>query len=275
MTFHPMNLTFHLAEVITILEYGGLRITTLIKSNKPLKMITNISRQLTTGALAIASSVAAFGFAGAAPAQAQAACPTFQSLSAFLSLTSGCTDQDKLYKGDSTNTTNTTAFLGGQIAISNSPSMNPGEDVHRLTYTRGSALSSQVGNTFTLAYTISILPSSTNMFNQVSLGVDVAGQLPGITTQKFVSAVKFGDDEIGNGLLISANGGTPAPVTVPDGVKTLYIIDKVKVTAQTAQFNAFTNTYTQKNNSIGIPEPSAILGILAVAGAGAFARRKS
>jgi len=34
-------------------------------------MITNISRRLTTGALAIAGSVAAFGFAGAAPAQAQ------------------------------------------------------------------------------------------------------------------------------------------------------------------------------------------------------------
>jgi hypothetical protein len=32
-------------------------------------MITNISRQLTSGALAIASSVAAFGFAGAAQAQ--------------------------------------------------------------------------------------------------------------------------------------------------------------------------------------------------------------
>jgi hypothetical protein len=111
------------------------------------------------------------------------------------------------------------------------------------------------------------------MFNQVSLGVDVAGQLQGITTQKFVSAVKFGDDDIGNGLLISTNGGTPVPVTVPDGVKTLYIIDKVTVTAQPAQFNAFTNTYTQK--SIDIPEPSAILGILAVAGAGAFARRKS
>jgi hypothetical protein len=33
-----------------------------------------ISRQLTTGALAIAGSVAAFGFAGAAPVQAQEEC---------------------------------------------------------------------------------------------------------------------------------------------------------------------------------------------------------
>ncbi|MFM6587980.1 MAG: PEP-CTERM sorting domain-containing protein [Microcystis panniformis] len=39
--------------------------------------------------------------------------------------------------------------------------------------------------------------------------------------------------------------------------------------------NSITNDYLQTTKSLDIPEPSAILGILAVAGVGAFARRKS
>ena len=57
-------------------------------------MITNISRQLTTGALAIAGSVAAFGFAGAAPVQAQEECLP-QSFNNFK--TNPCRKGDKLF----------------------------------------------------------------------------------------------------------------------------------------------------------------------------------
>ncbi|MCA2619892.1 MULTISPECIES: PEP-CTERM sorting domain-containing protein [unclassified Microcystis] len=236
-------------------------------------MITNISRRLTTGALAIAGSVAAFGFAGAAPAQAQTSCSdrSLMVLSQFMALTSGCIDMDKIYKFDAATTTNTTDFLDGFIAISNSTG-SAGEGVHRMTYTRRPTFPSTIGTKFTLGYTVEIAPFSTAMFDQVSLGVDVAGQLPGITTKKYISSTAIGSNDVG--LLTSLNGGTPVPVPVPSGVRKLFILDEIEVTAATAQVNAFTNTYTQKK-SIDIPEPSAILGILAVAGVGAFACRKS
>ncbi|MCZ8120785.1 MAG: PEP-CTERM sorting domain-containing protein [Microcystis sp. LE18-22.4A] len=233
-------------------------------------MITNISRRLTTGALAIAGSVAAFGFANTAPAQAQAACPYFQMLPNFLALPNGCLDMDKLYKGSDPHTSDQADFLNSMITIS--VSQSGGQDVHRLTYTRGPALPATVGSKFTLGYTVEIAPSSSAMFDAVSLGVDVAGQLPGITTKKYISGTTIGNSDIG--LLSSVNGTTPSPVLIPAGITKLFILDEIEVTSAGAQVNAFTNTYTQKR-IVKTPEPSAILGILAVAGVGAFARRKS
>lgn len=236
-------------------------------------MITNISKRLTTVALATAGSVAAFGFATTSPVQAlPGKCPLFQTLEQFLSLSEGCFDMDKLYKGDAALTTSLAAFLGGQITISTSTP--PTGDVHRVTYTRGSQLPATVGQTFSLAYSVEIY-NSNQMFQDVSLGVDVPGETPGFETTKKLSAVKFGDDEIGMGGLkvLPPGGGTSGPVSVPLGVTKLFTVDTLVVTQENAQFSAFTNTYTQTPPNI--PEPSAVLGILAVAGIGAFARRKS
>jgi len=251
------------------------RTLVLIKTNELSTMITNISKRLTTVALATAGSVAAFGFANTAPAQALPdKCPLFQTLEQFLSLSEGCFDMDKLYKGDAALTTDIAEFLGGQITISTSTP--PTGDVHRVTYTRGSQLPATVGQTFSLAYSVEIYGSN-QMFQDVSLGVDVPGETPGFTTTKKLSAVKFGDDEIGMGLLkvLPPGGGTSGPVSVPEGVTKLFTVDTLVVTQADAQFSAFTNTYTQKPQPPNIPEPSAVLGILAVAGIGAFARRKS
>jgi len=189
-------------------------------------MITNISRQLTTGALAIAGSVAAFGFAGAAPVQAQEECLP-QSFNNFK--TNPCRKGDKLF----------THINSSGIGINDpanfltiTETVLPLGDLHTFTFTPATPLLSSSG-TYVIDYTIEIIDDPdtpdnellTKMFEAFSAGYTTTGQ-----TDSFVSSV--------NGSL-----------------------------------NSITNDFRQK--SIGVPEPSAILGILAVAGAGAFARRKS
>ena len=282
MTFQPMNLTSHLAEVITILEYGGFRITALIKSNKPLKMITNISRQLTTGALAIATSVAAFGFAGAAPAQAQAALcplPLGQLFSSFR--TTPCRVGDKLFTFY-TSTPTSGAIDNGVLLIDQI--LTSTIDRHTFNYRPTPALI-QGSGTFIIDYTIEIVndPGTTEnelltkMFKDFSIGYDATGAgNSGIMVDKTVWSDAFsGTSLIGSSMASTATGASGAMIPVPADVKKLFVRDTFSVSSPMGSLNSITNDFTQKTKSIDIPEPSAILGILAVAGAGAFARRKS
>jgi len=272
-----MNLTFHLAEVITILEYGGLRITTLIKSNKPLKMITNISRQLTTGALAIASSVAAFGFTGAAPAQAQAVCIP-QAFTTFMS--TPCRRGDKLFTYISSSGSQMT-HVDNFLTITQSTMPR----IHSFTFTPGNPLSSASG-VQTLSYSIEIVDDPTTpenealtqMFSTYSAGYTTTGMTDkGVSLQQSAWLGSLGGTSIGSSIAKSSDiGGIGSPgnvITVPANVKKLFVTNTFSVSIAGGQLDSITNAYTQK--SIDIPEPSAILGILAVAGAGAFARRKS
>jgi len=269
-----------MAEVITILEYGGFRITALIKSNKPLKMITNISRQLTTGALAIATSVAAFGFAGAAPAQAQAVCPLplGQLFSNFR--TTPCRVGDKLFTFY-TSTPTSGAIDNGVLLIDQI--LTSTIDRHTFNYRPTPALIQ--GLTFIIDYTIEIVndPGTTEnelltkMFKDFSIGYDATGAgNSGIMVDKTVWSDAFsGTSLIGSSMASTATGASGAMIPVPADVKKLFVRDTFSVSAPTGSLNSITNDFTQKTKSIDIPEPSAILGILAVAGAGAFARRKS
>lgn len=255
-------------------------------------MIKDFSKRATTVALAIAGSVAAFGFAGAAPAQAAPECidvngTFFIPLKDFLALPDGCIDMDKLYKGYSATLINKDGmeltdasmgtplyqFLQGNIAISTTVIPGPGtQDVHRLSYQRGASLLAEPLTTYQISYSVEIVDPLLRMFEDVSLGVDVAGQIAGTKTTKYVSALSYGGIDIGS--LVSTNGGTVTPIMVPADITKLYVMDEVVITENNAQFNSITNTFTQVPRK-PVPEPSAILGILAVAGVGAFARRKS
>ncbi len=244
-------------------------------------MITNISRRLTTGALAIASSVAAFGFAGAAPAQAQALCPIplGQVFSTFR--TTPCRVGDKLFTfinaSPASGPINNGVLLIDQLISSM-------VDRHTFNYRPSPALMQSSG-TFVIDYTIEIVndPGTienellTKMFKDFSIGYDATGAgNQGISADKTVWSDSInGMDLVGSSMASTALGASGNIVTVPSNLKKLFVRDTFSVSDPMGSLNSVTNDFTQTTKSIDIPEPSAILGILAVAGVGAFARRKS
>jgi hypothetical protein len=244
-------------------------------------MITNISRRLTTGALAIAGSVAAFGFAGAAPAQAQAACPLplGQLFSSFVS--QPCLVGDKLFTFLASSPTSG-PITSGVLLIDQI--LSPTIDRHTFNYRPSPALT-QAGGTFVIDYTVEIVDDPgtsenellTKMFNSFSIGYDATGAgNSGIFTEKMVWSDSInGSALIGTSTATTASGASGAMVPVPSGITKLFVRDTYRVDSPTGSLNSITNDFTQTTKSIDIPEPSAILGILAVAGVGAFARRKS
>ena len=243
-------------------------------------MITNISRRLTTGALAIAGSVAAFGFAGAAPAQAQALCPLplGQLFSTFR--TTPCRVGDKLFTfidaSPASGPINNGVLLIDQLVSST-------VDRHTFNYRPTPAL--MQSSTFIIDYTIEIVddPATpgenellTKMFKEFSIGYDATGAGNfGISTEKKVWTDSInGAGLIGSSMASTALGASGNVVTVPSNLKKLFVRDTFSVSDATGSLNSVTNDFTQTTQSIDTPEPSAILGILAVAGVGAFARRK-
>ncbi|WP_287730156.1 PEP-CTERM sorting domain-containing protein [Microcystis sp. M090S1] len=115
------------------------------------------------------------------------------------------------------------------------------------------------------------------MFKDFSIGYDATGAgNSGIFTEKMVWSDSInGSALIGTSTATTALGASGAMVPVPSGITKLFVRDTYRVDSPTGSLNSITNDFTQTTKSIDIPEPSAILGILAVAGVGAFARRKS
>ena len=243
-------------------------------------MITNISRRLTTGALAIAGSVAAFGFAGAAPAQAQALCGP-QFFSTFM--TTPCRRGDKLFtyiSSSGSTINNPGSFL--TITQSTMP------EIHSFTFTPANPLNSTAG-VHTLSYSVKIVddPATfgenellTKMFTSFSSGYTTTMLTDkGVSLDQTAWSGSLGGTLIGTSSAKSLDiGGTGSPgdaVLVPAGVTELFVTNTFGVSTMGGLLNSITNDYLQTTKSIGVPEPSAILGILAVAGVGAFARRKS
>jgi hypothetical protein len=243
-------------------------------------MITNISRRLTTGALAIAGSVAAFGFAGAAPAQAQAQAECLpQSFNNFK--TNPCRKGDKLF----------THINSSGIGINNlgnfltiTETVLPLGDLHTFTFTPATPLLSSSG-TYVIDYTIEIVDNPntpgnellTKMFSGFSAGYTTTGQTDsGVSLNKTVWSDAFGGSSLvgtseARSLDIGGIGSPGLTVLIDRNILKLYVRDTFVISSVNGSVNSITNDFRQTN----IPEPSAILGILAVAGAGAFARRKS
>jgi hypothetical protein len=244
-------------------------------------MITNISRRLTTGALAIAGSVAAFGFAGAAPVQAQAECLP-QSFNNFK--TNPCRKGDKLF----THINSSGIGMndpGNFLTITET--VLPMGDLHTFTFTPATPLTS-LGGVYVIDYTIEIVDDPltpdnellTKMFEAFSAGYTTTGQTDsGVSLNKTVWSDAFdGSSLVGTSEAKSSDiGGIGSPgLTVPidPNILKLYVRDTFSVSSVNGSLNSITNDFRQKG-IVKTPEPSAILGILAVAGAGAFARRKS
>ncbi len=231
-------------------------------------MITNISRQLTTGVLAIAGSVAAFGFGGIAQAQTTANA-TFGGSSGgvtftgdlstatsitFNSLTGVVSDVPANYTPfggtPATNVFNLgpagTTFLplsGFNVAIAGGG--------NTLDFTGAGASNSTEGITLNFA-------SSTTPANRYTF---TAGSGRITSQNAFGVIISFLGSFADSGGSFSTSAATATLSIASSGP------------------NAGTNTFTFGTPpafaSTSVPEPSAILGILAVAGIGAFARRKS
>ena len=244
-------------------------------------MITNISRRLTTGALAIAGSVAAFGFANTAPVQAQVDCLP-QSFNNFK--TNPCRKGDKLFthinsSGMGINDPNNFLTITETVL--------PLGDLHTFTFTPATPLLSSSG-TYVIDYTIEIVDNPntpdnellTKMFEAFSAGYTTTGQTDsGVSLNKTVWSDAFGGSSLvgtseARSLDIGGIGSPGLTVQIAPNIQKLYVRDTFSVSSINGSLNSITNDFRQKR-IVKTPEPSAILGILAVAGVGAFARRKS
>ncbi|CCI01370.1 PEP-CTERM sorting domain-containing protein [Microcystis aeruginosa] len=236
-------------------------------------MITNISRRLTTGALAIAGSVAAFGFAGAA--QAATANGTF-----------GGTTGGVTFSGD-LSTVNAITFNSLAGIVTNVPT----------TYTPFGGTTGP--NDFYAG------PSGTTFQSMAGFGVTFTG--PGPATVLDFSGAGVGNSTDGITLTFASNsivsGTSPlnrysftasSGTIISQNTTGLNILFEgtfadsggtystsaatVSLSIASSGMGQGTNTFTFGTPpavSSKVPEPSAILGILAVAGIGAFSRRKS
>jgi len=217
-------------------------------------MIANISRQLTTGALAIAGSVAAFSFAGAAQAV---------TLST-LTITGDATISPWGTLNPVLTPTSVTGVTGGTGQFTGVTAANvtlPGPFTLNGTGSGG-------------AFIFSPPPDPAPGFTTITTG-------PGLVTANVTPTSAIGTNvSIGAGLfqtVYTVSG--PATFTEPS---VLNVLGGFTIASQLVGLpGAVTGTYTLDLTKtdvpvpVAVPEPSAILGILAVAGAGAFARRKS
>ena len=257
-----------------------------MKTNKqPTKMIKEFSKRVTTVALATAGSVAAFGFATTSPAQAStlAVCPNSGNFTladfAVLGVT-GCYVGDKRFQyvdADPSSGDITT----GIVLISSPPTS---ANSHSFNYSPRPTALTQAGGTYTIEYLVEVFndPATSvddtlnQFFHQFSIGYDATGMADaGITVSKTVWLGSIGGTLVGTSTAKSTDLGGPSAgnvVSVPGHVQQLFVRDVFATTSPMGAINSVTNDFTQKTKAT--PEPSAILGILAVAGVGAFARRK-
>jgi hypothetical protein len=249
----------------------GISEFSLIENQLPTKMMTNISRQLTTGALAIAGSVATFGFGAIANAQVAAN-------ATFGGTTGGVTFTGNLGTANSISLSSLTGFVtsvpstytpfGGSTApndFNTANSLDPGStflafpagltgftvgivgggSTLDFTGTTTEGITLTFGSSTTPANRYSFTAASGSIVSQTNTGLNVA------FFGTFTDADGFFSSSAATvSLSIAASGVGQGTDTFTFGTPPAFIPQ-------------------------GTPEPSAILGILAVAGAGAFARRKS
>jgi hypothetical protein len=226
-------------------------------------MITNISRQLTTGALAIASSVAAFGFGGAAQAATV--------LAGTLSITGGA-------QIDQWGTINPMLKPLNVTAVNSATGQFTGVTIADIT-----SIPATFPLTGTGSGTMSMFTAPSSLSNFISVAVNTAypvGPGAGTVIGNITSSTAYG-------TFVSGGGGSTTSYGVmgnmlfdePNGYPDLIGTYNITFTRSVDSIGQVSESYAlslQKSGlAVKVPEPSAILGILAVAGAGAFARRKS
>lgn len=228
----------------------------LIKNNKQSKMTTNISRKLTTGALALAGSVAAFGFAGAAQAAQLNANVGFGPVGGGTNYVGPNLSNATSVTFANTNVVNTNPatylgnpndFFSGPLAVALLSAVIPTPLTFDFSEPDGVAGAGAFTVTFTTAsglatFTTSSFTATSSPGNVNTLDLLLQGTTSGTGFDTTVSSILVNFNQAGGpGNAINYSATFTSPPVAPTSV----------------------------------PEPSAILGILAVAGAGAFARRKS
>jgi hypothetical protein len=222
-------------------------------------MITNISRRLTTGALAIAGSVAAFGFGSAAQAATV--------LAGTLSITGTATIDPWGTVNPMLNPVNVTAINGatGQFTGVTTDNITTPKSFELTGKGMGSMVSVPFVAPSSLANFINITvnqpypigPGSGIVVGNITSSMASGMSVGGTTTYTVIGTMTFDEPNGYPDLLGSFNISFTRSVTGGQ-ISESYALSLEKTGLTT-----------------DIPEPSAILGILAVAGAGAFARRKS
>lgn len=218
-------------------------------------MTTNISRQLTTGALAIAGSVAAFGFASAAQAAQLNAnigyVPVGTTSYAGPNLANATS---VTFPNINLVNTNPPTYLGSlndffsgplAVAIGSSVALSP------LTFDFAEADGVVGAGAFTVTFTTA---AGTAIF----------------TTTSFTTDTSPGNDNTLDLMIQGTVSGTGFDTTVAE-----ILVNLNQVGGPGNVVNA-SSTFASPPSAppTSVPEPSAVLGILAVAGIGAFARRK-
>jgi hypothetical protein len=217
-------------------------------------MIANISRQLTTGAFAIAGSVAAFGFAGAA----QALTTSTLTITGSATISPWGTTNPVLTP---TNITSVTPSGAGQFAgVTLADVTTPGPFTLNGTGTGTS-------------FTFSPPPGP-------SLGFTTITTVPGLVTANVTPTLATGSNTPISGpnslTTYSVNGSAIfIEPFLPNFLGAFNIgFTLVGGPGDVAGTYTLTLVKTDIPVPVAVPEPSTILGILAVAGAGAFARRQ-
>lgn len=238
-------------------------------------MITNISRQLTTGVLAIAGSVAAFGFGGIAQAltapNATFGGNTLGGVTFTGNLSTATSIGFNALTGLVSSVPSTYTPFGGTSAPNNF-NTGPAETTFAVgagfgvTFTGGDSVlhfsGAGVGNS---TEGVNLTFASTTPF--------AAGTTPA-NRYTFTASSGTITSQNDTGLNIAFLGTfADSGGTFSTSAATVSLSIASSGVGQGS--NVFTFGTPPAFASTSVPEPSAILGILAVAGIGAFARRKS
>jgi hypothetical protein len=219
-------------------------------------MTTNISRQLATGALAIAGSVAAFGFGGAAQA-------------AQLNANVGYTPMGTVsYAGPNLASATSVTFPAANYVNTNQPFYRGLENDFYAGPLAVALMSTVTISPLTFDFSA---PDGVAGSGAFTVTFATAAGPATFTTTSFTTA-----SSNQNTLDVFINGITTGTDFDPsfDPSPSSLIVNLNQVGGPGGVVNAST-TFASPPVTTNVPEPSAILGILAVAGAGAFARRKS
>jgi len=261
-----MHLTPHLTEVI---NGGGTYLRLLPYCQLKIKMITNISRQLSTGALALAGTVAALSFAGAAQAASIVQTATLSNTSTNFTNTalSGLTKFDSSLGTLNSVIVTLNATVAGSVGLENT-----GPSASSISYNLQASVA--LSSPAVVGTLLTSVPVFSGTFNAGPYdGTTDFGGTSGITISNLTASTSQTttlttdlDPFIGSGSLSAFLSGTGQSNTNGSGNVASWFQTQAGGTV-TVEYN-----YTP---AATVPEPSAILGILAVAGVGAFARRKS
>lgn len=231
-------------------------------------MITNISRQLTTGALALAGTVAALSFAGAAQAASIVQTATLSNTATNFTDTalSGLTKFDSSLGTLNSVIVTLNATVAGAVGLENT-----GPSASSITYNLQASVALSSPGVGTLLTSVPVFSGTFNagpFDGTTDFGGTSGTTISNLTanTSETVTLTTGLTPFIGSGSLDAFLSGTGQSNTNGSGNV---------ASAFTTQAGGSVTVQYNYTPAATVPEPSAILGILAVAGVGAFARRKS